>query len=252
MNARRLLVTTKTLAATALVALSTFATAGSISTFSNRALFDAAVGPTTLETFTNNVHTGIPGGVLSSATSFGTLAAGDIKPGAVYSTTVGDPRMEYFNIDSGVGIGVGFLDGFAPLTRDLTITYSPLVAAFGFDTNAFMPDFDLSIYFSDGTSYSSHFSGITDYYKLTFFGFQSTAEDITSVVISGNGDEVAFAIDNHAFGGRPAVAPEKIPEPATLGLFLFGLAGYRLARGAPLFCVRRLQPSESRLGRATQ
>jgi hypothetical protein len=127
----------------------------------------------------------------------------------------------YFNIDAGGGFVGGFLDGFSPSDRDLTITYSPLISAFGFDTNSLMPDFDITINFLSGPSYTGNFTGITG---SQFFGFQSNAADIQSVLISGNNSFFGFAIDNHSFGGNAAVATS-VPEPFTVLGTIFG-AGY--------------------------
>jgi len=199
-----------------LLALSTSVNASTITTFSDRAIFDAAVGVTTLENFTDSNHFPIPGGSLSSTSSFGSLSAGDIQAGATYTTPVGGGP--YFNIDSGGGFSGGFLDGLNPSDRDLTISYDPLISAFGFDTNSLVPDFDITINFLSGSSYINNFTGITN---MQFFGFQSNVADIQSILISGNSNNFGFgfAIDNHSFGGNVS----SVPAPAALWLFGFGL-----------------------------
>lgn len=207
-----------------LLVLSASVNAGTITTYSDVATFHAAVNPTTLEDFTDSSHFPIPGGSLSSTTSFGTLLAGDIQPGATYTTPVGTGN--YFNIDAGGGFMGGFLNGFNPSDRDLTITYSPLVAAFGFETTDLMPAFDIVINFVSGSSYAGHFTGIIG---REFFGFQSDAYDIQSVIISGNNSYFGFAIDNHAFGGHVST----VPVPAAVWLFgsaLIGLFGMESRR----------------------
>lgn len=213
--------TSKALSAVAIIACSGIAFAGTVSTFSNRLSFNATVGATTTEDFTSTSHFPIPGGILSSTTSFGSLAAGTIKTGATYTSPVGSGN--YFNIDAGGGFSGGFLDGFNPSTRDLTIAYSPLVFAFGFDTNNLMPNFDITINFSTGGSYVNNFSANNS----GFFGFQSTVADISSVVISGNNSFFGFAIDNHSFGGIAAQS-QNVPEPKTIALVGLALAGLAL------------------------
>lgn len=210
-----------------LLVLSSVANAGAIVTYSDRAVFNASVGSTTLEDFTSTPHFPIPGGSLSSTSSFGSLAAGTIKAGATYTTPVGSGN--YFNIDAGGAYSGGFLDGFSPSTRDLTITYSPLIAAFGFDTNEWMPDFDMTINFASGGSFSANYTGING---ITFFGFQSTSSDISSVVISGNDRFFGFALDNHVFGGLAAAeaVSGQVPEPASVLLFGLGAIGVAAAR----------------------
>ncbi len=195
---------------------------GTITTFTDRTLFDSAVGATILEDFTNSPHLPIPNGTLSSTTSFGTLNAGDIQPGVVYSTPLGSGN--YFNIDGGGGFIGGFLDGAFPPTRDLTITYNSAIGAFGFDTNILMePNFDIGINFLSGPTYNNTFS-VTSTTNMQFFGFQSSLIDIQSVVIGSSNSTFGFAIDNHSFGGA-ASGSAPIPEPATIALLGIGLAG---------------------------
>ncbi len=190
--------------------------AASITTFSDRATFNSAVGSTTLEDFTSTANFPIPNGILDSTSSFGTLAAGDIKAGATYTTPVGTGN--YFNIDAGGAFSGGFLDGF-DFGRILTISYNPLISGFGFDTNDLMPDFDITINFSSAPSYTANFTGITG---TQFFGFKSDAADIQSVLISSSySNGFAFAIDNHSFGGS-AVATT-VPEPFTVLGTIFGV-----------------------------
>lgn len=214
----------KKIAASLLLILSTSVHAGVITTFSDRTAFDAAVGSTTLEDFTDSPHFPIPNGTLSSNSSFGGLQVGDIQAGATYTSPLGSGN--YFNIDAGGGFTGGFLDGFSPSTRDLTITYDPLISAFGFETNSLMGNFDITIHFSAGQSYTNNFSVVSE---MDFFGFQSNLADITSVLISGNNNFFGFAIDNHVFGGTTS-DHTPVPEPQGLILLALGLLGLAARR----------------------
>lgn len=219
----------KTLLALSLASATSLASAGAITTFSDRTVFDAAVGATTLETFTDTYHFPIPGASLGTSSSFGSLKAGDIKAGAVYSTP--NDNNVSFNIDAGGGFDGGFLDGSHDSPESLTISYSPLVSAFGFDTNNFMGGFNLTINFASGPAYSRYFDAVD---SMSFFGFKSSLADITSVLVSGSGDlGFDFAIDNHAFTSAGAASVGNVPEPASLALIGIGLAGFAARRRKP-------------------
>jgi hypothetical protein len=57
---------------------------------------------------------------------------------------------------------------------------------------------------------------------MTFFGFQSSATDIQSLVITGTGSGFGFALDNFTF--TAASGGTGVPEPASAGLILLGLS----------------------------
>lgn len=195
--------------------------AATITTFTDRSAFNSAVGTTTLENFTNAAHYPIPNGALSSTTSFTSiytapLNAGDIKAGATYTTPVTTDTAFYFNIDAGgLFTNGGALDSLSK-TSKLTISYDPLVAAFGFDAYQYMSEFDVMINFLGGSSYTKHFSFST---SVQFFGFQSDAADIQSVVIGGTNTIMGFAIDDHSYGGTPS----PVPLPSATWLLFSGL-----------------------------
>ncbi len=88
-------------------------------------------------------------------------------------------------IDAGGGFDGGFLDGFSGWG-----TVGPLTATF------------------DGRS-------------KQFFGFSSDDQDIASVTIGGNGNEVNFAIDNFEFSST-AMPTTSVPEPGTFALLAVG------------------------------
>jgi hypothetical protein len=214
------------LAALTMVGVAGAANAGVITTFSNRASFDAAVGSTTLEDFLPSAHYPINSGVLNQFTNEAGINPGDIQPGVTYSTPVGSGV--FFNIDAGGGYTGGMLDSIRSTgTRSLTVTFDAPLAAFGFDTNQLMgSSFDITINFSsDGPSSTSH--AVANSLGMEFFGFQSDQSDITSAVIQGNSSTFNYILDNFSFGG---IASQGVPEPATLALFGLGLLGLGAAR----------------------
>lgn len=197
------------------------AESASITPFTNRNDFNTTIGATPLiiEDFTNSNHFPITTGILNSQTNLvvnngSPIRPGDIKPGATYSTPQG--TSSFFNIDAGGGYTGGFLDGFpsSNFNRTLTINFDKNVSAFGFDTNNLMGnDFNLTIKFSSGGNFGQNFL-VSNSQSLQFFGFQSDAFDIKSVIIDGNTDRsdggpFAFAVDNFTF--------TIVPEPFNLG-----------------------------------
>ncbi|WP_375509494.1 hypothetical protein [uncultured Nostoc sp.] len=202
------------------------AESASITPFTNRNDFNTTIGATPLiiEDFTNSIHYPITTGILNSQTNLvvnngSPIRPGDIKPGATYSTPRGSGF--FFNIDAGGGYTGGFLDGFlsSNFNKTLTINFDNNVSAFGFDTNNFMGnDFNLTIKFSSGENFVQNFL-VSNSESLQFFGFQSDAFDIQSVIIDGNRDRSdggQFAVDNFTF--------TTIPEPFNLGGIL--IAGF--------------------------
>ena len=201
-----------------------------VNIFDDRTAFDAAVGSTTLEDFTNTFHFPISTGILNSDTNlvvvFGPpILPGDIQPGVTYSMPIGTGN--FFNIDAGGGFVGGFLDGLKnPEFDPVTITFDNPVGAFGFDMNQLMGgSFDITIQFTSGPDFVGNFP-VTQSPSLEFVGFQSEQIDIETVIIQGDGTTgFDFVFDNFAFGGKGCeivVGGELLPIDST-ALMLAGL-----------------------------
>jgi hypothetical protein len=206
------------------------AASAAITTYSDRAVFTAATGVTTIETFGPIAAFPIASGILNSSTvgccANGTIAPGLILPGVTYSTPVGTGF--FFNIDAGAGYEGGFLDGLSNNQSNgiLTISFDSAQSAFGFDTNGFMPNFDLAIYDATGQIYSSNFSTS----GFTFYGFESSAANIVKVTINNTSRAgFDFALDNFTFNGSGGGA---VPEPSSWAMLLtgFGALGVAMRR----------------------
>ena len=224
------------LVAMGLLVSSTTALAGGITVFNNLGSYEAAIGAATqtVETFTDSFHFPITSGILNSSTAEAGLTAGDIQPGVTYSTPVGTSL--FFNIDAGGGYEGGFLDGFfgGDPNRKLTVTFDNTTGAFGFDTTTLAGrTLNVLINFASGDPFS-YTSAVTAEGNgdFDFFGFQSSSQDITSVVIDSDIDDTfAFALDNFRFTDASGGGGGQVPEPAGLGILALGL----------LLAARRLQ-----------
>jgi hypothetical protein len=198
------------------LAVSAVGYAGTLTTFSSRPAFDAAVGSNSVETFgpTNCFPLTGP---LSSASTGGCLPA--ILPGVTYSSPIVPGNA--FNIDGGGGFTSPFLDSLllGRPSAPLTVTFTGAVGAVGFDTNSLMGStFSIQFNFISGsTTLNPSVPG-----TMTFFGFQSSATDIQSLVITGTGSGFGFALDNFTF--TEASGGTGVPEPASAGLILLGLS----------------------------
>lgn len=203
--------------------------AGTITTFSDRTTFNTAVGPVVVDDFGAASAFPIPGGVLDNTTNTATtnggpILAGRVNPGATYSV---EPPFEgfFFNIDSGGGFAGGFLSGFVRPNggaNPLTVAFNGPASAFGFDTNSLMgSSFALTIRFSNGPDYQNSFNVPVVVTPLTFFGFQSSAADIESIVIaSSSSRRFSFALDNFAHNAGDGT----VPEPSTWAMMAGGVA----------------------------
>jgi hypothetical protein len=186
------------------------ASADTITVYNDRASFEAAaLTPLTVEDFTDTSHFPISTGVLNSHTNLPDIGIfpGDIEAGVTYSTPIGSGN--FFNIDAGGGYTGGFLDGFEPSEREVTVDFhhddpnsARNVYAFGFDIGSLgASDFDVFINFSNGSQ--QHFNyAYPD--TVSFFGFQSDAQDISSVVVGNNGGFFGFDFDNFTYDTVPA------------------------------------------------
>ena len=182
----------------------------------------------TVDDFGPFAHYPISTGVLNSTTSIpGVIAPGTVHAGVTYSTPIGTGY--FFNIDARAGFAGGFLDSVGNGFR-LTANFDSAVSAFGFDTNYLSPHLQVVVHFNDATT--QMFSSGVNGDHPSFFGFSSTASDITSVVI-GSTDYVSFAVDNFTYS-HPTVAA--VPEPETYALVLAAL-------GALGFSARRRRPA---------
>jgi len=190
-----------------------------IITFSSLSGFNTAIGagPVTVEDFTSSNHFPIITGILNSltnlvVTSGPAITPGLIQPGVTYSTPVGSGN--FFNIDSGGGFTGGFLDTVTS-NGPLTITFAGPVSAFGFDTSTIVgPSFAITINFTSGSPYTNTFSTVST--VPSFYGFQSTSTNISSVIVGGGTTQFTFAIDNFRF--------TSVPEPGTVWLMGGGVA----------------------------
>jgi len=215
--------------------------AGTITQYTDRAIFDEAVGSTTLEDFLPDAHFPITSGILNDQTNEAGIVPGDIQSGVTYSTPIGTGN--FFNIDAGGGYAGGMLDRVSGF-EDLTIDFVDDVAAFGFDTNSLMgSQFTYVINFADGSSDTGTLP-VVGTTAMQFFGFQSSATDIEWLTIRGNSNSFAFILDNFAFGGGIAPPPAPavpVPTLSTYGLLLafFGIL---------LLTRRRFTNKAARLG----
>lgn len=198
-----------------------------ITVYTDRPTFNAAVGVMTIEDFTDTYHFPITTGVLNSETNLPGIGIypGTIQPGVTYSTPIGEGN--FFNIDAGGGYTGGFLDGFNPTDREVTVDFhqtDPDVArtvfAFGFDIGSLnSTDFDVLIQFDSGPDQLFNFAYPS---QISFFGFVSDAKDIASVVIGNNNGPFGFDFDNFTY--------DIVPGPGALALLALAGIGARRRR----------------------
>lgn len=207
------------------------AQAGTITKYSDFKNFDRATGSLTVEDFGPTSHYPITSGVLDRNTTDAGIPAGLIEPGVTFSTQIG--RWNFFNIDSGAYYTGGFLDSKANSTvpnQILSVAFDTGRSAFGFVTGTHMSAFDITVDFSDGSSFNSsyaHSSLYADRSKFYYYGFTSNALDISSVTIDGTaGGYFDFSLDDFAFTDQP---PAPVPLPAALPMLLVALGGLGFA-----------------------
>jgi MYXO-CTERM domain-containing protein len=209
--------------------------AGTITTYTNSATFDAAVGAVSVENFGSANHFPILGLTLNSNTNdpASGVTPGLILPGVTYSTSPGASAGEDdpFNIENAFEYPGEELDSRTRdgVNRPLTVTFTGPVTAFGFVTDGFyVSNYSLTINFVGGSSDILAFAPPNDG-NLYFYGFASSAQDILSATLTGSNSAHSdgFVITNFTYTA-PATAT---PEPSTwmLGASgLFGLAALRL------------------------
>jgi hypothetical protein len=202
------------------------ASAGTITTYFDRASFEDAAPPLIVENFTDTAHFPITTGILNSETNLPEIGIvpGTIQPGVTYSTPIGEGN--FFNIDAGGGYTGGFLDGFEPSDREVTVDFhlddpnlARSVSAFGFDIGSLgSSDFDVKITFADGSQQDFNFAYPE---AISFFGFVSDQQDIASVVIGNNGGFFGFDFDNFTYDAVRGECTADLDGNGVLDLFDF-------------------------------
>ncbi len=197
-----------------------------LTTYTNQAIFLAALGPVTVEDF--GPCCAFPlGSTLNSQSSYPGqgISPGYIKPGVTYSVA-GGPLL----IDGGGGFTGGFLDGLPSYGTQgpLMVTFNGTVSGFGFLYNYLSGTNTITV----NTTAGSHtFTAASNNYLPDFIGWTSTSANITDAVIAGNDPTFNFAIDDFTFD---AVQPSStVPEPASVALLatsLLGVAGFARRR----------------------
>ncbi len=219
----------KRLIGVALLASSAQASAAVV-LYGHAATFRARAQPTIIETFTSGAHFPILSGVLDNMTTEAGLVPGDIQAGVRYSTLRHNASEYFFNIDSGGGFSGGFLDSLYDPSGDprraLDIAFDTPQYSFGFDTNALMGAFTVSIFDANGM-FDTYQFGALPTQTMRFFGFGVDTPIIHRVRIQGSHPGVNFAIDNINFGAQSAAL---IPEPAQWVMLVagFGMGGVAL------------------------
>ncbi len=209
--------------------LTTSIWAGSITTYTDRTSFNAAAGTVNVETFGGDTINPVSGGSISSGD---TLNGYTFVPGVTYSTPVPEHVIMTVDYCPSCGFDGVFLDnvGFNGVAAGpLTATFDAPVGAVAFDTdNLGGGEEFVTIQFASDPQYSTTFA-VTSLDPTQFFGFQSSAQDITSIVVGytnvSGGVNYGFAVDNFTFSDSATA-----PEPASLVLFGSALVTFGIRR----------------------
>lgn len=220
------------------------AQADTVLQYSTVGAFDAAVGPTTTQDFTFAPECFYLTGPLSSAGGACTsvpyagyaLPAGSIQPGVTYSVPAAAYSTAFGIVGGGVLGGLNALGGFVDAAHPvgsvpLTVTFNGPVS--GFALGEYVIDdatsLTVTLHFVGGGSMveTEAVSYTVPLSAPLFFGFQSSAQDISSVQIASNGTYADFTLASFAFS---AEAAPQTPEPTSVllvGTAMLGLLAFR-------------------------
>lgn len=198
------------LALVALFVLIPSLSAAAVITSVDRATFQAAVS----------------GGTITGQ-SFDSIAAGTVlgvTPDLTYSASAGSPIVTDTFVTSTAPNGLGSTSvGFFQPTETATFSFSSAITAFAIDVNTFATaDGSYSATLDIGDIVTSLFEAFPGFSTGQFIGFVSDTP-FSTVTISDTAG-FSYTLDTLIYGDAAAVS-NGVPEPASLVLVAFGLAG---------------------------